>query len=336
MSTLQYINPYLAIGDSLNIINNNFIYLDESLKEINNILVDNAKYSNSIKDIFSIYLDAANIINKNKNKWDQAKTLVMNNSSKWLMPVSLMYPCLVENFNNAIDTTTKESLVLWINNTFPVTAVNSFPNYLENQKAFVAVTFRENLPQFNFVDKTISLNIQTVEFTVKDCFWKITNYFAGSDINYGVTPTPTPAFTPSTTPNTTPTPTTTKEITREITRRLLPTPTPSSVDFFIMTVLEYRQHTIRGGYMKAIFNCTHGGHFIIRAGNNVYYADNNTPVYINNLDKGSYRFIVNNFNTSNQVSTKISGTLNITDDINTTLFMYESNNILANNYIKSL
>lgn len=336
MSTLQYIDPYSAIGDSLTIINNNFIYLDESLEEINKLLSYNINYSSYINNIFSIYLDAARVINNNKAKWNQAKTLVMANSSKWLMPVSLMYPCLIEDSNYKINTATKETLTLWINKTFPVTAVNSFPNYPENQKAFVAVTYKEYIPAFNFTDETMFLNIQTVEFTVKDCFWKMTDYFVGSDINYGVTPTPTPAYTLSVTPNVTPTPTTTGETSKEVVKRLLPTPTPSSVDFFTMTVLEYRQYTSRGGYMKSTFSCKHGGHFIIRVGDNVYYADNNVPVYINNLDVGVYNVNIYNHNNIHQVSTKISGVLYITDDINTTSFVYESNVVLINNYIKSL
>ena len=102
---ITYIDPFENIGDSLSAINSNFHEIDRGIHELES---QTLKFSHLFKDYFNNsftkYLQAAKNLNDNKNLYENAYTLVQANSARWLHPLTLMYPCILDDKNLRITT----------------------------------------------------------------------------------------------------------------------------------------------------------------------------------------------------------------------------------------
>lgn len=372
IQNIDFNNDY--IGNSLDTINNNFIIIDNAIKTLENtfiqykylfnktfeqtildsseivpldnrIIIDtfdnNLNYnSGSFVRKFNTLLDTAYIIQNNKSKWDLAYTIVSENSAKWLQPLTFLYPCILEQPDYRATIKIRDEVKTWINHYFPVTTVNNEVNYVESQKAYVGVTYKDKKVNPNNTDETIYINVQTLVFAVKDCQWHVEDYLVGSQ----VIPTPTPAPTATRTPTPTVTPTLTPTTTVTPTKTPTPTLTPTEtyVNNFSMTVLGYTPDlgpnvgTLGSGQMVAQFKCAYGGYFTIRVGTYAFYADNDNPTYMNNLPAGKYNVFITNYNARKELTTRIDGELTIPLRSGLTVFKYRGNSVFLGETVWSV
>jgi hypothetical protein len=125
------------IGDSLTIINSNY----SELQNWTNSIKLSAEYSWEPFSIFyRTYLSEVkkNIAFANENilKWKDMSTLVEGNSAKWIEPLNIIYPEIINT--NEINIDYSNLVTIWLNKYFPVKTTNK-AIYLETQKAIVSV-----------------------------------------------------------------------------------------------------------------------------------------------------------------------------------------------------
>lgn len=130
-----------AIGDSLSVINENYLGLNNWVNDIQ------YSYDNQIIPVIGFFLDNLNyiqdsltFIQSNSANLNVVNTLVQNNSSKWLNPITTFYP---EILPDMVDQPTnvsvyKSTIQEWLNNNFPINNPSMVvPNYIQNQQAIV-------------------------------------------------------------------------------------------------------------------------------------------------------------------------------------------------------
>lgn len=336
---ITYIDPFSNIGDSLSAINSNFHEIDKGIQDLElKTLKFSHLFKNYFNNSFAKYLQAARNFNENKNMYENAYTLVQANSARWLHPLTLMYPCIIDDKNYRISTQDKTEIANWLNTYFPITTPAGDINYVEGQIAYISVMLKLRENKANFIDETVHDNIRTLSFRVKDCMWKFQEYLTGSLV--AVTLTPGPTLTKTPTPTRTPTNTPTPTLTPTLTPTPTITPTPSPVDYFTMTLLGLAPDMGGGsGYMLVNLKCLLDGYFQIQltAGPRsfVYMADNNTPVYINNLTAGTYNVYITNTNLVRNITTQISGTLRVPSRSGRLDFKYKGTALFIGETIQS-
>lgn len=378
MATIQNIDIYGSIGNSLSTINNNFIVLDHELQlveielsnhiakltkfinipfeynvdkisqNIPNIILDTADMmlvdsvntqdppislvenllakQNFVKSNIKSLVDIANVINLNKGKWEQAYTLVSANSARWLSPLTLLYPCIIEEPTYRATVAIRDEIGQWLNKHFPVIDVNGNINYIENQNAYVAFTYKLYNTHPNHTDETVHSNIQTLVFAVQQCVWRVVDYLIGDQIAPLPTsaPTATPTYSPTSTPANTTTPTNTPSNTITCT----PTPTLTPVNYFYLKLNGMGADTGgNSGYLSITLTSP-----ISERANSIYYivyltssygerveqVYNNIPWTVGNIRAGTYTMTVVCYNDIRTFSTKIVGTLRIPSVAGTT------------------
>jgi len=370
---IQNIDLDSAIGDSLITINNNFVELDKNIKTTEVIfnkysyLYNNTFAQNLIDTVrqtpedpllaaanihplnaesyfvekFNTLLHAATLIQDNKDSWEQTTTLVAAHSAQWLQPMTFLYPCIVNEPTFRATPKIRDEVTQWLNTYFPILTLNGEVNYVDSQKVYVGITFREEVIHPNGVDVATFHNVQTLLYIVKNCKWYILDYLIGSQ----VAPTPTPAPTTTKTPSPTVTPTHTVTPTITPTHTVTPTitPTTSPIDYFKMTVMGYSactSSTIPDGQMAVKFNCLlPHSYFIITATATgrvyPYTAENGTTSYIDGLPPGKYNITITNYNSNHIINTRILGQLIIADGAGLTTFKYHSAAVFIGQTIQS-
>lgn len=376
MNSIQDINfDTDYIGDSLETINNNFIIIDNTIRTLENTF---SKYKNFLnttferaiidsndltslnekiiidpadKDIiaydtdifvnkFNILLEAASTIYENKHKWDLASTIVSENSAKWLQPLTFLYPCILENTEYRATAEIRDEVKAWMNHYFPVTTPDNEVNYIEAQKAYVGITFKDTTISPNSTDDTLHINVQTLVFAVKECQWQVEDYLVGSQVIPQPTPAPTATKTPTPTVTPTITPTTTK--TPTVTPTPTITPTASPVDNFSMTILGYAPDlgasggSIGSGKMYARFKCAAGGNYIITIGPYVFYANDGRDEEMGGIPAGRYNVFIYNVNYRRELSTRIIGTFKVAKNAGFTTFIYQGSDVVMGDTVWSV
>ena len=264
----------------------------ELTKNIDSII---AAYKSTNKQ-FSNLIAVADQINSEKYQWEQATTLISANSARWLQPVSLMYPCIIQEPTFRATVQIRDEISSWINAHFPVITIDGVANYVENQKAYVFFTYRLENAHPNNTDITIHNNIQTLVFAVKNCRWLIQDYLIGDQVE--PPPTGAPTQTPTRTPTRTPVPTPTVTTTPTNTPTPTVTPTPTYVDYFTLQLLGINADTgDRNGQVVFALRCYHKGYYTITIGSRVYSGDDSIPVTCDGLPAGRYIVTITNYNT---------------------------------------
>jgi hypothetical protein len=259
---------------------------------IDNLVVSQNYITTNINNLVKI----ADNINIEKSRWEQAVTLVSANSAKWLQPLSLLYPCILEEATFRATNQIRDEISEWLNGHFPVISMSGSVNYVENQLAYIFITYRLNNVHPNNTDVTVHNNIQTLVFKVKNCRWQIDDYLIGDQI--APWPTPAPTVTPTYTPTNTPANTVTPTLTPTVTPTLTQTPTPTFVDYFTMQLFGINADTGRNnGEVTLVLRCYHEGYFFIKIGTRSYSADHGIPVVCGDLPAGKYIVTITNYNT---------------------------------------
>lgn len=139
MNKLTLIKESDSIGDSLNVMNYNYEVLDTLVSNIQfsaiNYWVPMANYYENRKDFWKI---AARDVAKNFVNWQTASTLFEVNSSKWITPLIVWYPNLIDvNLYKTKQPTATQMLKNWLVQNYPVLNTKGIPNYVENQIVIV-------------------------------------------------------------------------------------------------------------------------------------------------------------------------------------------------------
>jgi hypothetical protein len=240
-------------------------------------------------------VDISTNISNEKRSWEQASTIVQANSARWIRPLSLMYPCLIEEPTFRVTSARRDEIREWLNSHFPVIGLNGVVNYVDQQQCYVFVTYKLYNVHPNSTDETIHNNIQTVVFAVKNCTWQVVDYLIGDIVEPApsppptITPTRTPTLTPTVTPTLTVTPTNTPTPTR--------TPTPTFVDYFTMQLLGITADTGKNsGGLIVVLRCFHGGAFTIKIGTRYFSATHNVRELFGDIPAGKYTVTITNYN----------------------------------------
>lgn len=146
--SIKTISKYEAIGNSLSSINNNYENLDMWISQIQLSAIN---LWSPVRDFYKNknVEFKANVTNSsaNKNKWDDLTNIVQINSAKWIEPLVLFYPNVIETNqiteNNTISVDGYNKITNWFNTYFPVISTSPLPLYVQNQKAYVYVLKRE-------------------------------------------------------------------------------------------------------------------------------------------------------------------------------------------------
>lgn len=135
-----------SIGDSLSSINNNYSQLDTWLNSIQlsaqNYWIPMMNLYNSIKSELYYNVDLANT---NKPNWDSMTSLVNINSARWINPLVIIYPELIEQIdmvNNTITNDKFNKITDWLNNTY--SPITDKVQYVEKQKAYIYLIKKDN------------------------------------------------------------------------------------------------------------------------------------------------------------------------------------------------
>jgi hypothetical protein len=119
----------MTIGDALSAMNNNSLLLDEWF---NTIQLSSVNFWNPFVTFYkNTYLEwdsRINLANQNLQNWKDMSTLIETNSSKWIEPIVLFYPKLVNINTNNIQST----ILNWLNTNYTIYE-NGKVNYIENQ-----------------------------------------------------------------------------------------------------------------------------------------------------------------------------------------------------------
>lgn len=335
MANIQYIDLNSAIGDSLSSINLNFINLNN---DVNNLQLVVDTFTNNLNYFLSDNLQHLITMSKDvdrlKTVWNNTYTIVSSNSAKWLQPISIMYPCIIEESGPRANTEIRDTITQWLNNNFAVIDSDGTVNYVENQKIYVSLTYRDITTKNNFHDLYLSDNMQILSFIVNGCTWIFNEYIVGSLFSPSVTLTPRVTKTPKSTPTVTPTPTHTT------TPTITPTPpvtlTPTIRNYFFLTLYGFAPDLgDNTGYMEYELSCPAGGHFIIEVNDKIYYADNNARSFINNLSAGTYNVNIKNINVNYFINKQIIGTLYISPRTGAPYFNVKNENIYIGDVVYS-
>jgi len=153
------INSSETIGDSLTSVNLNYINLQNWISEIQ------TQYDNNWKPIIDFYnsniTDYKNILslaNQLSSNWDNFATTIETNSAKWLQPITIFYPYIL----NApyLDSYT-ENIKTWLTANYPILG-----NFVENQKFIINIyTKRNGADSKTFINYRETLTDYTICYT---------------------------------------------------------------------------------------------------------------------------------------------------------------------------
>lgn len=130
--TLTYINSATDnIAESLITINNNYesLFLATSgFEDLYNISIEPLidyyqNYYPKLKESLTLYENY-------KHEWDDFLTTVVNNSSKWLTPMTIFYPTIIEDPVSDDDI---ENINNWLRKFFPIKNSDDTSNYVDGQ-----------------------------------------------------------------------------------------------------------------------------------------------------------------------------------------------------------
>ncbi len=139
------LDPFMAIGDALEIMNTNSLVLDEWVSSIElsatNFWGPVVEFYNNSYVEFNSNIDFAN---SNLENWKSCSSLIEVNSSKWIEPIVLFYPYVTytpDILNN---------VSIWVNKNYNILNVNNGSVfYVENQTIKVFCLLKQKIIRAN-------------------------------------------------------------------------------------------------------------------------------------------------------------------------------------------
>lgn len=180
-NTIFQITTAESIGNTLSSLNQNYETLDIILT---NIQMSAINYWIPMAQIYSAkkeeWKTASKEIKNSFPVWEQASTVFESNSSKWITPLIVWYPCIFDYElvqKNPVEI--QNRLLSWINLNYPIFSKNPKPNYTELQKIIIySLNYSQDIPTketYDLMDATLC--------TTKDqkvCAYCSKCYYGGS------------------------------------------------------------------------------------------------------------------------------------------------------------
>lgn len=150
---ITLINPNQNIGDSLNIINQNYNSLSNWIIDLQG--VNDLKWQ-PVYDFYIKYADRMSetltLIKTLSTKWDDYQTTVQTNSAKWLQPFTIFYPNVlahpfIDSYSDKIKT--------WLQTSFPIRNDDGSLNYVEGQQFIVNCHTYYVQPKINIINQEL-------------------------------------------------------------------------------------------------------------------------------------------------------------------------------------
>jgi len=143
--SFTFLDASLPIGDSLEIMNNNSLILDEWL---NSIELSATNYWKPVTEFYNnLYLEFNSNIdfaNSNLDNWNLCSTLVENNSFKWIQPITLFYPYI------SYESVSFDDVLSWVRKNYQVySSINQKVFYVENQILTVFCLIKQKIIRAN-------------------------------------------------------------------------------------------------------------------------------------------------------------------------------------------
>jgi len=154
-SLVMEISPSEIIGASIENINKFNSNLFQTATAIEDVYVKElqpiVEYYEKNKE--TLY-EAIDIIANRSYMWDDFYTTVQQNSARWILPMTVFYPSLIQ----APITPSKVNVVLdWLKKYFPIrNDIDNTLNFLEKQKFIVSCYTYEYVSQINILDQPYS------------------------------------------------------------------------------------------------------------------------------------------------------------------------------------
>ena len=186
-NTIFQITTSDSIGNTLSAINQNYENLDVMLTNIQtsaiNYWIPMALVYEAKKQDWK---KAAKEIKINFPNWSNTTTTFEENSSKWLTPLIVWYPCIFEYRlvqQNPAEAQTK--VLSWINSNYPILSKIGKPNYVERQQMIVySLNYAQDTPTKEILELIDGTTCKTKN--QKICAYCSKCYHSGSvDCNNG-------------------------------------------------------------------------------------------------------------------------------------------------------
>lgn len=182
MSSIITLDYQQNIGDGVETINSNFKEISQYIQTVNTYISSSFVLEDFINNEFQTLKEIANIVTENSYNWNESYTLVAANSARWLQPLVFLYPCIFSDNTGKLTTAIKDEVIDWMNNQFPVTSITGEINYIENQKAYIGITY-QTTGNNSYIN-----HIKTLILSVEGCRWVFFKINSGSNS----APKPTP------------------------------------------------------------------------------------------------------------------------------------------------
>lgn len=181
-NTIFQITSSESIGNTLSAINQNYETLDVILT---NIQLSAINYWIPFAQVYSAkqseWKKASREIKNSFPIWEEASTTFESNSSKWITPLILWYPCIFDYTlvqNNPAEI--QYRLLNWIDANYPIFSKTSAkPNYVEHQKIIIySLNYSQDIPtkeNFDLFDATLCTTTDQ-----KVCAYCSKCYYGGS------------------------------------------------------------------------------------------------------------------------------------------------------------
>lgn len=155
LENIKFISPSENINESIPVINNNYNTLFNYATGIESVHL--SQYGPVI-EFYDAYKDtlfkAIEIINTRPNIWEDFYTMVQTNSSKWVLPMTVFYPNLIQT---PINDNKINQVKNWLNNFFPIRNLeDNTLNFIEKQRFIVSCYIYEYASNINVLDQPAS------------------------------------------------------------------------------------------------------------------------------------------------------------------------------------
>jgi hypothetical protein len=181
--TITKISSSQNIGDSLDLINQNYSNLSNWIIDVQN------SYNNTYQNVYNFFIqyvdrmdETLNLIHTLSSEWQSFQTTVETNSAKWLQPYTIWYPKLI-----SIPFTDSSIAVIknWLQLNFPIRNDDGSVNYVENQQFIVnahtyRIEYKINNAYYDLYDYTLCYTHNTTIYAYCSDIWA-NNYVACSN-----------------------------------------------------------------------------------------------------------------------------------------------------------
>lgn len=142
-----------SIGDSLSAISLNYDMADSRTYYLN---LSSKKLFEPLKlfidEKCSSFLSIISLAKTNSSKWIDLKTSITTNSASWIKPIVYTHPIILQD---PVNVTTFYQVTAAFSQKYPI-FINEYPEYVENQKAYVYYYVYDSINRSNFAQSIYS------------------------------------------------------------------------------------------------------------------------------------------------------------------------------------